>query len=123
MAVRDNSVEIIEMLVAFGANPSIRDIRGNSSLHMATAIRSSESLKILAESLASKDDVNAFNNFGELVIFFLNLHLFCSVLNIFYPKNQLILGITPLHIAMMNDDKPCIDLLLRHGADPKILVS
>lgn len=118
------------MLVAFGANPSIRDIRGNSSLHMATAIRSSESLKILAESLASKDDVNAFNNFGELVIFFLNLHLcvykliFCSVLNIFYPpKNHLILGITPLHIAMMNDDKPCIDLLLRHGADPKILVS
>jgi len=93
LAVRDNSVEIIEMLVAFGANPSIRDIRGNSSLHMATAIRSSESLKILAESLASKDDVNAFNNFG----------------------------ITPLHIAMMNDDKPCIDLLLRHGADPKIL--
>ena len=75
LAVRDNSVEIIEMLVAFGANPSIRDIRGNSSLHMATAIRSSESLKILAESLASKDDVNAFNNFGELVIFFLNLHL------------------------------------------------
>lgn len=93
LAVRDNSVEIIEMLVAFGANPSIRDIRGNSSLHMATAIRSSESLKILAESVASKDDVNAFNNFG----------------------------ITPLHIAMMNDDKPCIDLLLRHGADPKIL--
>ena len=49
---------------------------------------------------------------------------FCSVLNIFFSKkNHLILGITPLHIAMMNDDKPCIDLLLRHGADPKILVS
>lgn len=93
LAVRDNSVEIIEMLVAFGANPSIRDFRGNTSLHMATAIRSSESLKILAESVASKDDINAFNNFG----------------------------ITPLHIAMMNDDKACVDLLLRYGADPKIL--
>ena len=31
-------------------------------------------------------------------------------------------GITPLHIAMMNDDKPCVDALLRHGADPKMLV-
>ena len=36
---------------------------------------------------------------------------------------DIFIGITPLHIAMMNDDKPCIDLLLRHGADPKILVS
>lgn len=93
LAVRDNSVEIIEMLVAFGANPSIKDFRGNTSLHMATAIRSSESLKLLAESVTSKDEINAFNNFG----------------------------ITPLHIAMMNDDKPCIDLLIRYGADPKIL--
>ena len=24
---------------------------------------------------------------------------------------------------MMNDDKACVDLLLRYGADPKILVS
>lgn len=36
---------------------------------------------------------------------------------------SIVSGITPLHIAMMNDDKPCIDILLRFGADPKILVS
>ena len=66
LAVRDNSVEIIEMLVAFGANPSIKDFRGNTSLHMATAIRSSESLKLLAESVTSKDEINAFNNFGKI---------------------------------------------------------
>lgn len=32
-------------------------------------------------------------------------------------------GITPLHIAVMNDDKSCIDILLRYGADPKTLVN
>lgn len=93
LAVRDNSLEIIEILLAFGANPSIRDFRGNTCLHMATAIRSSESLKLLAESVTSKEELNVFNNFG----------------------------ITPLHIAMMNDDKACVDVLLRHGADPKML--
>lgn len=93
LAVRDNSVEIVEILLAFGANPSIRDSRGNTCLHLATAIRSSESLKLLAESVNSKDELNSFNNFG----------------------------ITPLHIAMMNDDKACVDILLRSGADPKIL--
>lgn len=93
LAVRDNSLEIVEILLAFGANPSIRDFRGNTCLHMATAIRSSESLKLLAESVTTKEELNVINNFG----------------------------ITPLHIAMMNDDKASVDVLLRHGADPKML--
>ena len=65
LAVRDNSIEIIEILLAFGANPSIRDFRGNTCLHMATAIRSSESLKLLAESVTTKEELNVFNNFGK----------------------------------------------------------
>lgn len=93
LAVRNNSLEIVEILLAFGASPSIRDFRGNNGLHMATAIQSPESIKLLADSVSSKDDLNAFNNFG----------------------------FTPLHIAVMNDDKACIDVLLRYGADPKIL--
>ena len=67
LAVKDNSVEIVEILLAFGANPSIRDYRGNTCLHMATAIRSPESLKLLAESVTSKDELNAFNNFGKII--------------------------------------------------------
>ena len=65
LAVRDNSMEIIEILLAFGANPSVRDVRGNTGLHMATAVRSSEALKLLVDSVNSKDELNAFNNFGE----------------------------------------------------------
>ena len=65
LAVRDNSMEIIEILLAFGANPSVRDVRGNTCLHMATAVRSSEALKLLVDSVNSKDELNAFNNFGE----------------------------------------------------------
>ena len=58
-------MEIIEILLAFGANPSVRDVRGNTCLHMATAIRSAECLKLLAESVNSKDELNAINNFGK----------------------------------------------------------
>ena len=71
LAVRDNSMEIIEILLAFGANPSVRDVRGNTGLHMATAVRSSEALKLLVDSVNSKDELNAFNNFGENEKYFL----------------------------------------------------
>ena len=86
-------MEIIEILLAFGANPSVRDVRGNTCLHMATAVRSSEALKLLAESVNSKDELNAFNNFGK------NLKL----IDIDMATINNISGITPLHIAMMND--------------------
>ncbi len=58
-------MEIVEILLAFGANPTVRDFRGNTCLHMATAVRSSESLKLLSESIAAKEDLNAINNFGN----------------------------------------------------------
>lgn len=65
LAVRDNSLEIVEILLAFGANPSIRDFRGNTCLHMATAVRSSEALKLLVESTNSKEELNSFNDLGK----------------------------------------------------------
>lgn len=93
LAVRDNSMEIIELLLAFGSDPIAKDYRGNTSLHMATATGSTECLKLLTDNVRSKDDLNEPNNFG----------------------------ITPLHIAMMNGDKVCTDILLRSGADPRTL--
>ena len=59
------------------------------------ATGSTECLKLLAENIRSKEDLNLQNNFG----------------------------IAPIHIALMNGDKATMEILLRFGADTKILVN
>lgn len=100
LAIRDNSLEIIELLLAFGADPALRDKKGNSGLHVAAALGASACLQLLAGNTKHKDDLNELNN--------------C--------------GITPLQISMMNSDKISADILIRSGAnlklvDPKLLQS
>ena len=65
LAIRDNSLEIIDILLAFGADPSIKDRRGNSSLHIAAAARATEALKILLKHARKKEDINKLNDYGE----------------------------------------------------------
>ena len=64
LAIRDNSLEIIEILLAFGANPAVKDRRGNTSLHMATAAKSTDILSMLVKNVESKE-VNSLNEYGK----------------------------------------------------------
>ena len=50
--------------MAFGADPVIKDGSGNTGLHIAAASRSPDCLKILAENVRNKDDINELNEFG-----------------------------------------------------------
>ena len=69
MAIRDNSIEIVELLLAFGADPVIKDGGGNTGIHIAAATRATECLKLLVENVRNKEDLNEFNEFGECCIF------------------------------------------------------
>jgi ankyrin repeat protein len=65
LAVRDNSVEIVELLLAFGADPSTKDGCGNTSLHVAAACHAHACLKLLAEHVRKRDDLDQVNEFGQ----------------------------------------------------------
>lgn len=66
LAIRDNSLEIIEILLAFGANPAVKDRRGNTSLHMATAAKSTDILSMLVKNVEARD-VNSLNEYGRRI--------------------------------------------------------
>ena len=65
LAIRDNSLEIIELLLAFGADPALRDNKGNSGLHVAAALGASACLQLLAGNTKHKDDLNELNDCGK----------------------------------------------------------
>ena len=65
MAIRDNSLEIIELLLAFGADPALRDNKGNTGLHVAAALGASACLQLLAGNTRHKDDLNELNDCGK----------------------------------------------------------
>ena len=64
MAIRDSSLEIISVLLLFGADPTVKDRRGNSSLHMATAAKDKEIVSLLLTNIEPKE-VNLLNNYGN----------------------------------------------------------
>ena len=79
MAIRDNSLEIIELLLAFGADPALRDNKGNTGLHVAAALGASACLQLLAGNTKHKDDLNELNDCGKRSrfyrMFMANLHI------------------------------------------------
>lgn len=67
LAIQDNSVEIVDILLAFGADPGVQDRRGNTSFHTAIANKSLDILKLLVKNLRSKDCLNRLNEFGKFL--------------------------------------------------------
>eukprot|EP00095_Tigriopus_kingsejongensis_P010213 snap_masked-scaffold78_size404448-processed-gene-2.3 protein:Tk10213 transcript:snap_masked-scaffold78_size404448-processed-gene-2.3-mRNA-1 annotation:"b-cell lymphoma 3-encoded protein" len=92
LAVQENSMEVVEILLAFGADPGVNDRRGNTSFHVATVNKCPTTLRLLVKHIRGKDCINRLNEFG----------------------------ITPLHIATLNGDSASAEVLTKHGADPSI---
>jgi ankyrin repeat protein len=63
-AIKNENVEVLNALVAAGADPNARDPRsGNNALHFAVIIESSD--EILNALIAGNADLNARNNQGD----------------------------------------------------------
>ncbi|XP_040574928.1 uncharacterized protein [Lepeophtheirus salmonis] len=92
LAVLDNSAEIVELLLSFGADPSIKDHRGNTCFHQAVAMKSNDCLKLLVEHLRTKEDLDSFNDSG----------------------------MTALQIAIKKNAPSCVHTLIQSGANLNI---
>ena len=62
-AVKSSSIEVVELLLSYGASPKIVDIRGNSILHIAVESGNTDVIKlILDKKLCPIDAVNFFDH-------------------------------------------------------------
>ena len=64
--MRDNSADIVDVLLSFGADPLRRDPRGNTCLHTAVKVRAWASLRsILEAGVRHREDVDVINTSGK----------------------------------------------------------
>lgn len=92
LALRENDLEIIEILLAFGADPAVKDRRGNNAFHMAAVTGDAEVMRAIARGARKRSDINDFGNGG----------------------------LTPLHVATLNGDTAIAQVLAQSGADATI---
>ena len=65
LALRENNLDIIEILLAFGADPAVKDRRGNNAFHMAAATGDVDVMRAVARNARRRADINDFGNGGE----------------------------------------------------------
>ena len=75
MALRENDLEIIEILLAFGADPAVKDRRGNNAFHMAAVTGDAEVMRAIARGARKRSDINDFGNGGEFALHILRLEI------------------------------------------------
>lgn len=122
-AAQYGNVQDLKKLVAEGINVDLRHPYGWTALHVAAINGRSKAVQFLLESGA---DVNAGDNFTNIFtlakekrIHFSDVLVkreeeFSTRLN----SRATFEGFTALHYAALADSKQCVELLLKHGADP-----
>lgn len=89
LALRENNLEIIEILLAFGADPAVRDRRGNNAFHMAAVTGDAEVMRAIARSARKRGDINDFGNGGEHSKQLPAIHLFYGDVSPFSNSSEL----------------------------------
>lgn len=113
-------IEVIQLLIEYGAHLDIQDFDGDTPLHDAAVAKQSEACDVLLHAGA---DANLTNEANLLTPF----HLACSkgcynTIKTLYPFisdiNQIAAGNeTPLMIAVRSGSEEVVSFLLEHGAD------
>ena len=62
IAARRGDVNVVNLLIQYGADIKIRDINGQSPLHAAVWSGSTETIHLLLDAKACVDDIDNFNN-------------------------------------------------------------
>ena len=118
LAVQTQQAEVLEQLLAAGANPEAAASNGDKALHVATTNGDTEALKILINHRA---DVNSkANGTGALVKAVLDAQKACAELLLQAGANANEVtanGDTPLIYAIKAGNTAMAELLLAHGAN------
>ncbi|KAK8187634.1 ankyrin repeat-containing domain protein [Phyllosticta paracitricarpa] len=117
-AVYDGDVELLQMAVRFGADPSFREQNGETPLHMACQCDQAQLTSILLEAGADHSiqglngrtplHIAAYWGFNDCLKLLLEHGADVSM-----QDNN---GSTALHLAICDANEKCVELLLHHGA-------
>jgi ankyrin repeat protein/serine/threonine protein kinase len=117
-----NEQKIMKILLEYGANPNLKDVSGQTPLHLAIVDDKIEIVKLLLEYLV---DYNLKDNLGN------------NPLTLAIKKNRIEIvelllqygadvnlkddeGRSPLYLAIMDNNIKMVELLLRYGANPNL---
>jgi ankyrin repeat protein/serine/threonine protein kinase len=117
-----NEQKIMKILLEYGANPNLKDVSGQTPLHLAIVDDKIEIVKLLLEYLV---DYNLKDNLGN------------TPLTLAIKKNRIEIvelllqygadvnlkddeGRSPLYLAIMDNNIRIVELLLRYGANPNL---
>ncbi len=120
VAVQIENPEIINLLMAFGASPAVKNGAGLAPLHVAAA---KGNIKVVEALLSgSQTDVNIKSKLGKTPLCYTDSPAIASVLlaRRANPQKGDKEGNTPLHRAILNENWELADVLIQKGADVNV---
>ena len=111
-----------ETLLQEKVNLDVQNRHGETPLHLSVKKRDKESIKKLVASGASPE---AVNNLGNTPLHEASFLGYDEILNLLITKKNVNVrnfqGDTALHLAVQNDNKKAVKILIKEGADPLII--
>ncbi|XP_065563359.1 transient receptor potential channel pyrexia-like isoform X2 [Artemia franciscana] len=121
LAAEDGAPDCVRLLLSFGADPNIGNIRNQTPLHMAALAQACEVVSLLVKGGAKVDaeDMDRKTPLHNAIVKTVrctetvqNLLLLGANVN-----HQDKFGYSPLHLAALNEDSALVSLLIHRGAD------
>jgi ankyrin repeat protein/serine/threonine protein kinase len=117
-----NEQKIMRILLEYGANPNLKDVSGQTPLHLAIVDDKIEIVKLLLEYLV---DYNLKDNLGNtpLTLAIKKNRIEIAELLLQYRADLNLKddkGRSPLYLAIMDNNIRMVELLLRYGANPNL---
>lgn len=132
IACSNGQVNVVEYLLAMGAEVNQLDMNGSLPIHHAATNKEETAIPILNALKAHGADLNAGDRHGRTI-----LHISCNYNSILVAQGLLSLATglalidkqtketrfcqTALHVAASKGHHELVHLLLRHGANPKLV--
>ena len=117
-----NEQKIMKILLEYGANPNLKDVSGQTPLHLAIVDDKIEIVKLLLEYLV---DYNLKDNLGNtpLILAIKKNRIEIVELLLQYGADLNLKddeGRSPLYLAIMDNNLKMVELLLKYGANPNL---